>query len=93
MIAVLQAFGIELPGSGLKLSPNVVMQGLIVGTAITFFSVMIPARRAAKTEPIEALRQSAVETGKVPGRRKVVSLVLVVLGVLGLLSGSGAGLG
>lgn len=93
LIAILQAVGFELPGSGLKLSPNVVLQGIIVGTAITFFSVMIPARRAAKTEPIEALRQAAVETGTIPRRRKVISLGLVVLGVLGLLSGSGAGLG
>ena len=32
-----------------------------IGTLITVASVMIPARRAAKTEPIEALRAAAVE--------------------------------
>ena len=40
----------------------------MIGTLITVASVMIPARRAAKTEPIEALRDAAVETQPVLAR-------------------------
>ena len=74
------------------MSPNVVVQGIVVGTLITFFSVMVPARRAAKTEPIEALRDWP---SRVRPCHVVVSwsLVLMGLGVLGLLGGSGVGLG
>jgi putative ABC transport system permease protein len=93
LVTVVAAVGISLPGSGIKVSPNVAVQGIIVGTLITFFSVMVPARRAAKTEPIEALRDAAVESSAVTRGRLITSLALIVLGVLGLLGGSGAGLG
>ena len=93
LVTVVAALGVSLPGSGIKVSPNVVVQGIVVGTLITFFSVMIPARRAAKTEPIEALRDAAVESSTVSRGRIITSLVLMGLGVLGLLGGSGAGLG
>ncbi len=93
LVTVVAALGVSLPGSGIKVSPNVVVQGIVVGTLITFFSVMVPARRAAKTEPIEALRDAAVESSTVSRGRVVVSLVLMGLGVLGLLGGSGVGLG
>lgn len=90
LIAVLEAVGVALPGSGIALSTPVIVQGILLGTIITFLSVMIPARRAARTEPIEALRDAAVETTTVSRTRIVVSVVLLVLGLLGLLVGQSA---
>lgn len=84
LILALDAFGVALPGSGIKVTPQVVLQGLFSGTIITIASVMIPARRAARIEPIEALREAATEPGTVPRRRKIAAVVLVVLGLLGL---------
>ena len=52
-----------------KVGPSDVVQGILIGTVITVASVMIPARRAARTEPIEALRDAAVETQPVLARR------------------------
>ena len=52
---------------------NVVVQGIFIGTLITFSSVMIPARRAAKTEPIEALRDAAVESSAVSRGRVITA--------------------
>ena len=51
---------------------------------------MIPARRAAKTEPIEALRAAAVERSPFSRGRIIASVVLVGGGIAGLLFGSGA---
>jgi putative ABC transport system permease protein len=85
MVAVLGAVGVSLPGSGLKATPSVIVQGIIVGTLITFFSVMRPARKAARTEPIEALRTSAVESKTLTPTRLIVSLGLVGGGAVGLL--------
>ena len=85
LIAVLGAIGVSLPGSGLKVSPGVVIQSVIVGTLITFFSVMRPARKAARTEPIEALRSSAVESKTLTPTRMFLSLGLVGGGAVGLL--------
>ena len=48
------------PGAARSGSTNVV-SAVLIGTVITVASVMIPARRAARTEPIEALRDAAVE--------------------------------
>jgi putative ABC transport system permease protein len=93
LVGLVAALGVSLPGSGIKPTSSVIIQGIFAGTLITFFSVMIPARRAAKTEPIEALRQAAVESSSVSRKRVAFATVLIVLGVLGLLDGSGAGLG
>ena len=89
LIAVLKAAGTGLAGSGLKVEPRNVVQALVLGTAITIASVMIPARRAARTEPIEAMRSSAVEAGALPRSRAVIATTLVAAGVVGLLIGNG----
>jgi len=94
LILALQALGVELPGSGIKINSSPVISGIVLGTLITFFSVTIPARRAGRVEPIEALRDAAAETGTLSRRRGVVAAVLVVLGLGGLLFASGiAGVG
>jgi putative ABC transport system permease protein len=67
-----------------------VYQCIFLGTVITLFSVMIPARRAARTEPIEALRVTAVETRALTRSRVVGAAALLVLGVAGLLVGGNA---
>ena len=51
---------------------------------------MIPARRASRTEPIEALRDAAVETVGVSRGRVIATIVLLVLGVAGVLLGTSA---
>ena len=89
LIAVLSAVGVALPGSGIKVAPGTVSQSIIAGTLITFASVMIPARRAARTEPIEALRDAEVESTSFSRRRIVAAVLLVALGALGLLFGGG----
>ena len=86
LMGALSLAGVSLPGSGIKVSPAVVIQGLIAGTVITFVSVMRPARKAATTEPIEALRDSAVEGEALTRKRVVTSVILVGLGALGLLA-------
>jgi putative ABC transport system permease protein len=90
LIAVLNAAGADLPGSGLKIAPPNVIGALVLGTGITIASVMIPARRAARTEPIEAMRSSAAEAMVLPRRRAIIATTLLVAGVAGLLIGSGA---
>ena len=93
LMLVLNAVGVSLPGSGIAVSPSVVYQGLFIGTLITFLSVMVPARRAAKTEPIEALRQAAVETSPLSRQRVVTAGVLAGAGAIGMLVGPAAAIG
>lgn len=90
LIALLQAFGVELPGSGLKVSPPVVVQGIVLGTLITWLSVTIPARRAARTEPMEALRSASADTSALSRPRGIAAAIIVVLGLGLLLFGGSA---
>jgi putative ABC transport system permease protein len=90
-LAVAGALGASLPGSGFVFPPSVAVQGILLGTIITLLSVMVPARRAARTEPIEALRVSAVDQTHFTKKRKVISAGLCLLGAgLMLLGGSAA---
>jgi putative ABC transport system permease protein len=94
LMALVGALGFDLPGSGIKIGGQTVVLGIFFGTLITFVSVMSPARRAARTEPIEALRQSAVEGASLTRRRIITASVMVGLGMIGMLSAtSGAQLG
>jgi len=90
LLAVLDAVGVALPGSGIKIAAPTVIQAVLAGTIITFASVMIPARRAARTEPMEALRDAAVETTSFSRRRILTAILFVGLGAAGLLFGGGA---
>ena len=90
LIGVLSLFGVDLPGSGLGLSGATLVQGVVLGTLITWASVTIPARRAARIEPIEALRVAAAEGAGMSRRRAIVTAVLCTLGVALLLAGGSA---
>jgi len=86
----LTAIGIDLPGSGAKLGLGSALQPILLGTVITVLSVMIPARRAARTEPIEALRASAAEQSPLTRGRVIGSAALLGLGVVALVAGRDA---
>jgi putative ABC transport system permease protein len=89
VVLLLGAFGADLPGGGVAVSPSTVAGGIVAGTVITFLSVVIPARRASRTEPIEALRSAEVEATGVPRGRTIIAAALVVLGFAGLIFGGG----
>jgi putative ABC transport system permease protein len=90
VILALEALGVGLPGGGISISATTVVSGILIGTVITAASVMIPARRASRTDPIEALRDAAVESTRISRGRTVTSVVLLVLGAAGLLLGGNA---
>lgn len=87
---VLKATGNTLPG-GLSVSASTIVSGLLLGTIITVLSVMIPARRAGRTEPIEAMREAATESASLGRTRGIVCVVLGVLGLVAMLAGSSLG--
>ena len=81
---ILRVTGGSLPG-GLSFGVSNIVGGIALGTIITVLSVMIPARRAARTEPIEAMRDAAVESAELGRTRGIVCIVLVALGMAGML--------
>ena len=60
LTAILEATGVDLPSSGLVLSPRTIVVSIGVGTLIAILASLRPAVRATRIEPIAAVREGAV---------------------------------
>ena len=79
--ALFGVFGLELPSSGLVLSPSTVIIALAVGTGVTVVASLAPARRATKVTALEALREGGQQRDS-SRRRALIGSGLLGLGVL-----------
>jgi putative ABC transport system permease protein len=86
--AGLSALGLDLPASGLVVSPRTVAIGLLAGTLITVVAAIAPARRASRVPPVTALQDVAAEPSRPPARRTAAGAALVAVG----LAAGGTGL-
>ena len=84
--ALFERFGLTLDGS-LVFSPRTVAWSYVVGVLVTLLAAYLPARKAARTPPVAAMRDDHVAVEKSLRRRTVVGVVLAVLGVAGLVVG------
>lgn len=84
--AVLGAFDIRLPGSGVSLSVGTVVLCIVAGTVVTVLSVVVPAFRAGRTKPVEAMRSTAVDTSGTSAARAVIGGACLVLALVLLLA-------
>ncbi len=94
--ALLEAFAIDLPTTGLVLESRTVIVSLLVGILVTLISSLVPALRSTRVPPLAALR--AVQPS--PSRRRRLlgigaSLLLGAAGLaailVGLFGGGAAG--
>jgi putative ABC transport system permease protein len=88
VIAAFEGLGFSLPQSGLSLSATTVIVGIVVGMLSTLGSSLVPALRATRVSPLEALREDGGvdrETGT--RRRTVIATVVAVLGIVLILGG------
>jgi putative ABC transport system permease protein len=84
---LLGATGFDLPTSGTVILARTVVVSVIVGTLVTVASAILPARRAARVAPVEALREAQDRPGRSLRFRIVSGAVVVTLGVVPLLYG------
>ncbi|MGZ6907912.1 MAG: ABC transporter permease [Acidimicrobiia bacterium] len=85
--AVLGAFGLELPGTGSVVAPATLVISATVGVVVTVLAAYLPARKAAKVAPIEALRDAAVDRSSASRRRAVVGTLMAAGGGYAIASG------
>jgi putative ABC transport system permease protein len=85
--ALMDAIGLALPFTALQIPATAVWASLIVGTGVTVVAALVPARRATKVLPIEALRESSPGAEKPSVRRAIVGLALLGAGAAGMLAG------
>ena len=80
---LLELLGSFLGDLGLSLSIpwGALVNGVVLGTLITMAAAYFPARRGAKVDPIEALRDAAAEPGRAPRGRTYWGLAVLAAGI------------
>jgi putative ABC transport system permease protein len=91
--ALLSALGIDLPRSSLVLEGRTVIVGLVVGSAVTVASAILPALRASRIPPAAGLRDDAGLAETSLRRRAAVGGAVLAAGVgvlaVGLFASAG----
>jgi putative ABC transport system permease protein len=78
--ALLGALGLKLPPTALAIAPRTVVVSLIVGVGVTVVAAWVPARRASKVAPVEALRESSAPTTSIR-RRVIIGTIVLAIGL------------
>ncbi len=85
---LLAGFGIDLPSTSTQLEARTVIVALLLGVIVTVLAAVLPARRAARVAPIQALRESQdTGAGGRIGRRLIAGLLVTALGAAALVYG------
>ncbi len=85
---LLGAFGLDLGSTSNQLELRTIIIALLVGVIATVVSGFVPARRATRVQPVEAMRDAEPHApARLRRRRIVVALVVEMLGVAMLLYG------
>jgi putative ABC transport system permease protein len=80
--ALFKSFGIDLPNTGSVIETRAIAVPLLVGLTVTLVAAVIPAIRATRVSPMEALNEHVTPPSR--GRRRVVSALAAVLSVAGI---------
>ena len=84
---LLDALGIKLPGGATVIETRTFVVSMVVGVVVTTLAALVPARRAARVAPVQAMRESGPAEDRSLKRRAVVGGLLLLVGVLALASG------
>ncbi|WP_026912468.1 ABC transporter permease [Patulibacter minatonensis] len=84
--AVIKALGVDLPTTATVFSGRTIVVGFVVGMAVTAAAGLLPARRATRVAPVEALRDAAAPPGRgrVPRGPVLAGLAIGVVGSVAL---------
>ena len=83
--ALMDAVGLALPFTSLQIPETAVWASLLVGTGVTVVAALVPARRATKVLPVEALRESTPGAEKPSARRAVIGTAVTGAGAGAML--------
>jgi putative ABC transport system permease protein len=89
--SVLGALGVEIPKGATVVETRTVVYCLVAGVLVTVVAAAIPARRAGRMAPVQALRESGPAESKSLKVRTLVGGVILALGVLALAAGLAQG--
>jgi putative ABC transport system permease protein len=81
LTALLGSFGFDMPDGAVVLSQRTIIVALTVGVIVTLASAILPARRAGRVAPIEAMRNTAYEQTRPSRHRAAVGTVISAVGI------------
>jgi putative ABC transport system permease protein len=84
--ALLSLFG-SVASGGVTLLLRTFIVAVLVGTLVTVMAATLPARRATRIAPVEALSASLPDAQDLPRRRVAIGIAIFVLGCAALLVG------
>jgi putative ABC transport system permease protein len=85
---LLGAFGLDLGTTSSQLQTRTILISLMVGVVATVVSGFVPARRATRVQPVEAMRDAdTLGPGHVRKRRIAIAVLVEAAGVAALLYG------
>jgi len=85
--AIFGRIGLDLSESPLVFTPMTLVWSYAVGIVVTMVAAYLPARRAAKVAPVEALRDGVAMPETAIRRRLVVGIALVAVGAATIAAG------
>jgi putative ABC transport system permease protein len=83
---LMDVVGFSLPSTSLQLEPRTIWVSLLVGTVVTVVAALVPALRATRVLPVEALRESTPGAEKPSRRRAIVGLGITAAGAAAMLA-------
>src|SRR3954466_11952322 len=83
--ALMGLLGFTLPTTSTVINTRTIVVSMLVGTTVTIASALVPARRATKVLPIEALREATPGAARPSVARAAVGLAVLGLGAPGML--------
>ena len=81
LVAGLEAYGMPLPGGGVPMTSGVIATSIAIGLLVTIVGALLPARDAALTPPVEAMRGTAGAREKPLWVRGGIGAVLAAAGL------------
>jgi putative ABC transport system permease protein len=83
----LDALGVALPGGATVIALRTFVVSVLIGLVATVVAALVPARRAARVAPVQAMRESGPAEDRSLRLRTILGGVLLGLGILTLLGG------
>jgi len=85
--SIMGAAGLELPPGNTTVQPRTIVAALTVGIGVTMIASIVPARRASRVAPVEAMRGATDVGPERLGRRTAVGVGVTVVGGVAILVG------
>ena len=86
LVVVLEAYGMPLPGGGVPMTSSVIATSIVIGLLVTVVGALLPARDAALTPPVEAMRGTAGAREKSLWTRGITGALLMAAGLAGVIA-------